>query len=166
MLLAFVLVFASCKKEEEEVVVSNEFTYDGATLALKKGFHENYGGWYQSIYLVIDDITFSDEYYSYSSESDGIQINFNLSSESGYQFNGTYPFTIQVDEELYNIVRSVELIIDGETIRTTDEDTGSVVVTVSGDVYEINGTFTVEGKSLKVYYKGTLTYADLFQPGK
>jgi hypothetical protein len=55
----------------------------------------------------------------------------------------------------------------GELIIDTDEtSTGTIVVTKSGDIYQINATLTIGGKELKANYKGTLEYADLFHPGK
>jgi hypothetical protein len=58
-------------------------------------------------------------------------------------------------------IEAAELIIE-----TDGTSTGSVVVTKSGDLYEINITLKIGGKELKANYKGALEYADLFHPGK
>ncbi len=160
MVLALSMVFVSCKKDETEL--SNEATYDGTTLTLKKGFHENHGGWYQTIYFAAKDITFDQNAFSYSEESDGLVIDFYL--PIGASFGGTYQLTNEF--EVDNTVRNAEIRINGVSIYSTDEDTGSVVITKDGDIYEITCSFTIDGKKLEAYYKGELTYANLFMPGK
>jgi hypothetical protein len=156
MLLVFFITISSCKKEDTPQ--KNEVSYNGKILAIKKGFHENHGGPYQSIYLPTDDITFNNENYNYSASSNGLTIN--LYTAIGAELSGTYETTEEFEKP--NSLRSVEIIIDGVEIQFIESDTGKVII--NGD--EITVTCTINGKELKAYFKGTLTYADLFHPGK
>jgi len=161
MLLAFVMVFASCNKDEE-VELKSEANYDGATIALKKGFHEGRNGWYDNIFIASEDITNNDESYSYSAECDGLRLYFY--NEGTVVFDGTYQLTNEF--EVNNSFTSANIILNGENVSTTEEDTGSVIIKKEGDIYEITCNFTINGKELKAYFKGTLTFADRWMPGK
>jgi hypothetical protein len=161
-LLAFAVVFSSCKKEDENP--ESYATYDGKKYSFAKAFHINYGGPYQYIRLAAKDITWDQDSYTFDGSGDYIDLHFYLAI--GAEFGGTYPFIL--DEEVDNSIRGVDLVSDATDFRvyTDEESTGSATIVKTGDIYEVSCTVTIAGKELKAYYKGELIYANRFLPGK
>jgi len=165
ILLAFTVVFASCKKDEAVTVDKKyEATYNGKTYSYTQAFHETYGGPYQSIALASSGFTFDANQAEYNGTGDMLNLNFLLAI--GSEFGGTYTFDASGENE--NTLMSVQLISDASSLIISSDNTttGNAVITKTGETYEVTCTITIAGKELKGYYKGTLQDANFFMPGK
>lgn len=168
LILAVALVFPSCEKPIEPEIdetQKNQATYDGVTYSYTQAFQENLGGYYQRLRFASEDITWDQESYSYSGSGNYLILSFVLERFVSTFSDGNYTFNLDEED---NSVNGIQLRCDATdiTLYNDSETTGSATIVKTDDIYEVTGTFIIAGKELKVYYKGTLSFADLFNPGK
>lgn len=163
------IIFTGCKKDKNnEESLSNYVTYNGTKYAVDKGILENFGQFEEGgaynldLYLVSNGITFlesNNEITGVSGQGHGIYFEMYTSGPTQLD-NGTYNYDYWSETASTFDYGWVNINYDASTnIAEIDQDIegGTVVVTKTGDVYEITINCTDEdGKSVTGYFKGTL----------
>ncbi|GJM33751.1 MAG: hypothetical protein DHS20C18_27520 [Saprospiraceae bacterium] len=149
-LLSVTMMLQSCKKDDDSGTPKNEFTLNGESFELGKGFLAEYGengnGSYDfDVTLTSSSITYNEISQEFNGQGDVIYLDLNTSSESGL-VDGTYNFSS--DREAFTMVY-------GEIGVDVDAMTGA------GDVYEvIGGTVTIEVDGNETLVEFDLTLSD------
>jgi len=169
ILLAFTVVFASCKKDDPAPVVAENggnATYEGETYTFTKGFMEDRGGIYVRVYLTSEGISYDEQERDYIGTGDMVMLSFYL--DDNQTLDGTYAWDPYASAE--NTLSNINLTSDANELDLLPNEgsAGSVgaVVTKTGDIYEITCNVIINEGELKVYYKGTLQYYIYSLPGK
>ncbi len=160
-LLSFALLMSACKKDKEESNL-NQFTLNGETYSLDKGFLVEYGqntdGSYDwDVTLTSPSIDYSESLGDFTGQGDAIYMDLNTSSATGL-VAGTYNYS--TDRNAFTFVDAL-----GATDAIISSGTGNFVNLTAGTIdVSINGTATTfdidlvtsTGQSLTGNFTGTL----------
>ena len=156
-------VFSGCEKDEEpaEPMIQNEFTYDGTSTELAKGFLNNFGrnlnntyDW--DIFLTTEGISKNGS--RFAGEGSYLYLDVNTDSADGL-VAGTYNWANT--RENFTVVPGTVLSIDhnfstqaGTTVRATG---GTVEIAIDGMETTITFNLTMEnGKTVTGEWEGIL----------
>ncbi len=155
-------VFTGCEKDEEEpTTVRKEFTYDGTTYTITKGFLNNFGrnlndtyDW--DIFLTTEGITKNGT--RFAGEGSYIYLDVNTNSNEGL-VAGTYNWANT--RENFTLVPGTVIAIDhnfttnaGTNLQATD---GTVDIAINGMETTITFTLTLnDGKTVSGEWTGVM----------
>lgn len=155
-------VFTGCNKDDDDMgdEVKNEFTYDGTTYALTKGFLNDVGGnlngshdW--DVFLVSSGVDKNG--FSLTGTGEIIYLDLNTDTSTGL-VAGTYNWANQRDP--FTIVPGSEVFLDYNLDTFTGTKVaftaGTADVAIDGTETTITFTVTADGKTLSGEWKGTL----------
>jgi hypothetical protein len=160
-LYAFTL-FSGCNKDDDDMGsdVKNEFTYDGTTYSLSKGFYSDLGsngnGTYDlDIFLTTAGVS-QGGFSGLTGTGDGIYLDLNTTTATGV-VAGTYNWSNS--RENFTIVPGSSILLDynyetftGTSISFTD---GTVEIAVGGTGATITfSATTTDGKTVSGEWKG------------
>lgn len=156
-------VFSGCSKDDDDPVttIDNEFTYDGTTYDLAKGFINNFGRnlndtYDFDVFLTTAGITKNGT--RFAGEGSYVYLDLNIDSSEGLKA-GTY---IWANSRInFSLVPGTVVAIDhnfttnaGTNIQATD---GTVDVAIEGMETTITFTLTLsDGKTVSGEWKGVL----------
>lgn len=154
--------FSGCNKDDDDMgdQIKNEFTYDGTTYAITKGYLNDVGGnlnnshdW--DIFLVTEGVGKSG--FSLTGMGEIVYLDLNTDSSTGL-VAGTYNWASVRDA--FTIVPGSEVFLDynldtfsGTKVSFTD---GTVDIAIDGAETTVTFTLTADGKTLSGEWKGTL----------
>ena len=162
-LIAFVALgsVVGCKKDDNDMQTKNEFSYDGTTYALARGYVSNNGiggiGFFDiDVLLVSDGVSFNS---ANSLEGTGHYIFLDLNSADTNLAEGTYNWNAaRVD---FSIISGSEMVVANEigTTNGTRAPATGGSVTIAKDGTETSVTFNLtfaDGKTVSGTFKGVL----------
>ncbi len=170
IILLSLIFFTGCKKDKKESSFNNYFKYDGEIYRIDQGFLENYGSlnagesYKLSLTLTSDGLTpIENNGDLIGITGNGHIIHFEMFSGSGTQLtDGTYQYDFSsqnagsFDDGWISINYDAS---QNEAEIDQDIEEGTVIITKTGDIYEITVSCTDEdNKSVTGYFKGTLKY--------
>ncbi|MEL6837539.1 MAG: hypothetical protein AAFP77_31310 [Bacteroidota bacterium] len=147
--LSVLFLYSSCNKDDDDSV-RNEFTLNGDSYQLAKGFMTEYGsngnGSFDfDVELTSSTVNYNDFDGSFSGTGDVIYFDLNTSLETGL-VNGTYNFSSD---------RNAFTFVDGAVATNYDADTES------GDVFAVvGGSVEIEIRGNETYFSWNLTISN------
>lgn len=155
-------VFSGCNNDDDDpgTTIKNEFTYDGTTYALAKGFLNDVGANLNSshdwdVFLVTAGVDKSG--FSLTGQGEIVYLDLNTDSSTGLKA-GTYNWANV--RNAFTIVPGSEVFLDynldafsGTKVSFTD---GTVDIAIDGTETTITFTLTADGKTLTGEWKGVL----------
>lgn len=167
--LAFIaittLATTSCSDDDDAApaVVPSQFTYDGVTYQLDKGFIDEFGdngnGTFDfDIFLFTEGLTIDPATADVSGTGQAVYLDLNSDSMTGLS-DGTYLFAM--DREAFTIVPNTGVLINLDTAAQTGTLVpavgGDVILSKEGNIYELEYTL-VDASGLEVVgsYRGEL----------
>ncbi|MEZ4917875.1 MAG: hypothetical protein R2792_02125 [Saprospiraceae bacterium] len=161
-LIAFVALgsVVGCKKDDNDMQTKNEFSYDGTTHALARGYMDNLGPNFNGTFdidllLASDGITFNGSAFVGTGE----YVYLDLNSADTNLAAGTYNWDTTRSD--FSIVAGSEIVVgyDLATLTGTRAIANGGSVTIAKDGTETSVTFNLtfaDGKTVSGTFKGVL----------
>ena len=163
--IALVVVFSSCSDDEKDP--AGQFTYDGESHNLTKGFGEVddvtqigddiYYDW--NILLSSNGISYNEDEDDYVGTGDAVTLWISVLNDDTFLPSGTYEYDEDTGDS-YGIYIDFNVEIGaGESYEDVDDT--SITISKSGDTYTINFTITLgDGSEVTGSYNGSITRVD------